>query len=102
LRALRAEGNTMRCTFILKNLTDAFYEGSESGSIVGLMSLSDKDKWDKLNRMANQQLTTLRIGSGQFRDRVELNQMLREPCTFSFKLEPRKGYRLATFDILKD
>ncbi len=91
----------MRCTFILKNLTDAFYQGSESGSIVGLMSLSDKDKWDKLNRMANQKLATLKIGSGQFRDRVELNQMLREPCLFSFKLEPRKGYRLATFDILK-
>jgi hypothetical protein len=91
----------MRCTFILKDLTDAFYEGTEGGSIVGLMSMSDREKWDKLNRMANQKLVTLKIGSGQFRDRVDLNQILREPCTFSFNLEPRKGYRLATFDISK-
>ena len=91
----------MRCTFILKDLTDAFYEGTEGGSIVGLMSMSDREKWDKLNRMANQKLATLKIGSGQFRDRVDLNQILRGPCAFSFKLEPRKGYRLATFDISK-
>ena len=92
----------MKCTFILKDKTEEFYEGTPSGSIVGLLKMSDKDKWEKLTRMANQNLATLKIGSGQFRDKVELNQMLRQPCTFSFKLEPRKGYRLATFDISKE
>ena len=44
---------------------------------------------------------TMKIGMGQFRDAVELNAMRRLPCSISFKLEPRKGYKLATFEFIK-
>jgi hypothetical protein len=30
-----------------------------------------------------------------------LNAMRRNPCTIEFKLEPRKGYKLATFEFSK-
>ena len=91
----------MHCTFILKGFTDQFFNGTDSGSIVGLLNMSDEDKFRKLCRMADEKRATRKIGSGQFRDAVDLNMMLRKPCTFTFKLEPRKGYRLASFDIVE-
>jgi hypothetical protein len=51
--------------------------------------------------MAAEKRITMKIGSGQFRDAVELNSMLRNPCRFEFKLEPRRGYKLITFEITK-
>lgn len=89
----------MRCTFILKDFSDAFYVGTESGSIVGLLNLTDAQKWEKLRNMAAERRVSMKIGSGQFRDQVELNLMMRSPCTFSFKLEPRRGYKLATVEV---
>ena len=91
----------MRVTFILRNLSDAFYDGIP-GAITGLNALSDADKFAKLSKEAKGDLrhcVSMKIATGQFRDAVELNQMLRGPCTFTYKLEPRKGYKLATFDI---
>lgn len=91
----------MKVTFTLKNLSDYFYTNAETG----LFNLSDKAKFEKLNKCAFGDLkanVSMKIGTGNaFRDRVELNLMLREACTFAFKLEPRKGYRLATFEITK-
>ena len=90
----------MRITFILKDLTDAFYEGVGE-SIVGLLNMADADKFAKLNKMAQDKRVKMKIGNDSFRDKVELNQMLRNSCTYVFKLEPRKGYKLATFEIEK-
>ena len=89
----------MKITFILKDLTDAFYEGFGE-SIVGLLNMADPDKFAKLNKMAHEKRVKMKIGNDSFRDKVELTQMLRSPCAYSFKLEPRKGYRLATFEIV--
>lgn len=86
----------MKVTFILKNLTDEFFEGTPSGSIVGLMSMSDAEKLKKLLTHQTDSIK-LKIGNGSFRDRVEFNQILRAPRSLSFRLEPRRGYRLATF-----
>lgn len=91
----------MQVTFILKDFTDAFYNGTEGGSIVGLLNMADADKFDKLKRMAAERRVSMKIASGQFRDAVELNQLLRSACRFMFKLEPRKGYKLATFEVAK-
>lgn len=91
----------MRCTFILKDFSDAFYAGTESGSVVGLFNMPDEDKFRRLCRMADEKRVTRKIGSGQFRDAVDLNAMLRDPCTFKFSLEPRRGYRLASFEIVR-
>ena len=90
----------MRVTFILKDLSEQFYNGF--GEIVGLMNMSESDKFEYLSKIsAKKELCiTMKIGtSNSFRDRVDLNSMLRGPCEYKFKLEPRKGYRLATFEI---
>ena len=91
----------MRVTCILKDFTEQFYTGTESGSIVGLLNMSDADKWEKLKAMAGEKRIKIKIESGQFRDAVALNQLLRGPVSIAFRLEPRKGYKLATFDITK-
>lgn len=92
----------MKVTFILKNLADLFYEGN-GGSIPGLLQLSDEDKFKKLNKMSQlpecSQNCTMQVERGAFRDQVELNQLLRRSCTFKCKLESRRGYKLATFEI---
>lgn len=91
----------MKVTVILKDFTEQFYSGTESGSIVGLLNLSDADKFSKLKAMSAEKRVTMKIGNGQFRDAVELNALLRVPCNFVFRLEPRKGYKLATFQVNK-
>lgn len=89
----------MRVTFILKDLTDTFFEGTGDGRIVGLNNMSDADKFSYLNKRHIDLKMPMKVGSGAFRDKVELNQLLRSPKSIQYKLEPRKGYRLATFDI---
>jgi hypothetical protein len=50
--------------------------------------------------MALDKSLTLKIGNGSFRDAVDLNHILKNCATqWSYKLEPRKGYKLATFNI---
>jgi hypothetical protein len=88
----------MKVTVILKDFTEAFYDGF--GDIVGLLQMSDSDKFAKLNKMAHEKRVKMRIGNGQFREAVELNQIMRAPKSIEFKIEPRKGYKLATFDIV--
>jgi hypothetical protein len=90
---------TMKITFILKDLSEEFFTGF--GDIVGFAALSNDVKFSKLLKMSAQSGISVKakIGAGAFRDRVELNQLMRKPCTYIFKLEPRKGYQLATFEI---
>ncbi|KQB57435.1 MULTISPECIES: hypothetical protein [Acidovorax] len=92
----------MKVTFILKNLADQFYE-CNGGSIPGLLQLSDEDKFKKLNKMSLlpecSHNCTMQVERGAFRDQVELNQLLRRSCAFTCKIDPRRGYKLATFEI---
>lgn len=93
----------IKVTYTLKNLTDAFYNGN-GGSIVGLLNMNHRDKFNYLNRQANggdlRDSVKQKIGTGQFRDKVELNQVWRnENVTIAFELGDRKGYKLATFYI---
>ena len=92
----------MKTTFILKDFTDMFYNGNESGSIIGLNNMSDKEKFTYLNKKAHEYLGSgvkMKIGNGSFRDKVDLNQIMRGDYSLSYKLENRKGYRLATFEV---
>jgi hypothetical protein len=44
----------------------------------------------------------VKIGNGSFRDKVEWNQAMRDATRkerMTAKIEPRKGYRLVTFEI---
>lgn len=88
----------IRVTVILKDLTEAFYEGF-GDSIVGFNNLSDADKFEKVRK--DPQRFPMRIATGQFRDAVELNAMCREPHTIAYQLQPRKGYKVAEFIFSK-
>lgn len=90
----------MKVTAIIKNASGAFFDGFGE-SIKGLNNMSDKEKFDYLLNMgvSSPSIVTTKVGSGMFRDRVELNQLRRRDFTLSFKLENRKGYKLATFEV---
>ncbi|MCD9228628.1 hypothetical protein ACPPTR_09020 [Ralstonia pseudosolanacearum] len=89
----------MQVTFILKGLTDAFYNGS-GDSVRGLLNMTDAEKFAYLcKNYRDFTQCSMKTGSGHFRDAVELNTLRRKPCRYTFKLEPRKGYKLATFDV---
>jgi hypothetical protein len=90
----------MKVTVILKDFTEEFFTGFGE-SIVGLNNISDSEKFLKLKNLAAEKRVSMKIGSGQFRDAVDFNSMLRLPCSFEFTIEPRKGYKLATFNIVK-
>ena len=83
----------MKITATLHNLTDGFY--------AEFAALSPADQFARLKKLRIDlpHCIKLKIGSGQFRDAVDLNSMLKRPHTFTAKLEPRKGYKLATFEV---
>lgn len=97
----------MKVTFILKDLSDVFYNGNQSSDpnwlIVGLNELSDRKKLDHLfNKRGDHLGITSKIGScNAFRDMVDMNSMLKEECHVTYKLEPRRGYKLATFEVTR-
>jgi hypothetical protein len=98
----------MKVTFILKDLSKAFYEGSNILGIPGLNNLpSDGERFDYLIGPRCRDLKISRkTGNDSTRDAVEFNQLIRAqrqsgvPTTpKAYKLEPRKGYKLATFEF---
>lgn len=88
----------MKVTFILKDKSEAFYNGSEFSG-VGLLHQGPQDQYDRCVKTCLDGLATMKVGNGSFRDRVELNQIQRNGKPPSFKLESRKGYKLATFEF---
>lgn len=101
----------MKVTFILKDLSEAFFNGNNVPPdspiyIQGLNNLTDFYKFYYLKgKAARKELQiTMKVGnSDDFRDKVELNQILNskkpEEINLTYKLEPRRGYKLATFEI---
>lgn len=85
----------MKITFTVKNLTESAH--------AELAAMSDAERFAKLTKWAFGDLRhciSQKIGSSHaFRDRVELNQIMRNPKFETYKIEPRKGYKLATFEI---
>jgi hypothetical protein len=82
----------MQTTFILRNLTEP--------TIQALADMAPKDALQKLTKWAFGDLrhcVTVKYGSGAFRDRVEWNAIIRAQKPLSFKIEPRRGYKLITF-----
>ena len=85
----------MKITFTLRDLSECFYDD--------IKQLSEIDVFKKLNGYAFGDLinyVSQKIGNGSFRDKVELNQIMRDVKTITYKIEPRKGYKLATFEII--
>ena len=83
----------MKITATLHNLTGSFY--------AEFAAMPADEQFATLNKLRHDlpHCIKLKIGSGQFRDAVDLNSMLKRPHTFTAKLEPRKGYKLATFEV---
>lgn len=97
----------MKVTFILENKSECYFKGNAERlpeghvmRVVGLDNLpSNAARFAQLQKDTNNGFAKMKVGSGAFRDRVELNQILRKSPEPSYKLEPRKGYKLATFNF---
>lgn len=95
----------MKVTFILKDLSEQFYNGGFL--TIGLLNLNPLEQYlyldDKVTRGSLGNCITRKIGhANAFRDVVELNQLRRRGLTaISGKVEPRRGYKLATFELAK-
>ena len=83
-------------TFIVRKLTDDM--------VSRVAEMAPADAYAKLIKWALGDLrhcVTVQNGSGAFRDRVEWNQRMRDVSAgvipLTFKVEPRRGYRLFTF-----
>ena len=87
----------IKVTFILKNLSQEFYEGSEFGPITGFNEKTPEEKFRYL--LKDPTRFPCKIASGQFKDKVELNSILKGPCAFDYSLGSRAGYKLATFMV---
>ena len=91
----------MKITFIIKDLSDIFYNGGGVLCTIGLLQMTDSDKFIYLRKLASEKVlkVTCKVGNcDSFRDKVELNSILRGEHTIDFKLEDRRGYKLATFN----
>lgn len=77
----------MKVTFILKNLSEYFYSELDKSS----------DKFKYLNSIKDLSVTR-KIGTGTFSEGVDFSLKYRQCKEYkSYKLENRKGYKLATF-----
>ena len=86
----------MKVTATIKDKSEEFY--------ADLDGMTAKAAFDYLSKNAYGTYAmhglSLKIGNGQFRDRVDLNQVLRKPdCSYKYRREARRGYFLVTFDI---
>jgi hypothetical protein len=93
----------MKITVIFRDLSDQFWNGF-GDSIPAFLNLSPPAQFERAQHLAHEmpRNVSLKIGNGSFRDKVEWNQAMRDaPRTarMAAKIEPRKGYRLITFEI---
>jgi len=91
----------MKVTAILRNLSDVFWHGAGHFPTPGFLTQEPKAQWARVQTLCRDGLATLKIETGQLRDQVELNQILRGAHTIACRIEPRRGYKLATFTIEK-
>lgn len=88
----------MRVTMIIKNVSAAFSDGIP-GATKRFNNMSDAEKFAHLRKNAQDFGMKTKVGSGQFRDAVELNALLRRPHAITYALLPRRGYRIAEFTV---
>lgn len=89
----------MIVTFILKDLSEQFYQGFGQ-HIKGLLNMTDEEKFHYLQQKGQELGVTMKVGDNSFARKVELNSLLKGKPSFTFKLEPRRGYKLATFIVI--
>lgn len=88
----------MNVTFVIRNLTES--------TLLELQEMESRQAYERLHKWAYGDLrhcVTVKIGSNNsFSDRVSANSLLKANCAMTFKIEPRKGYKLATFTLSKE
>jgi hypothetical protein len=91
----------MKVTAIIKNVNNYFFDGF-GDSIQGLNNMNDIEKLNYLMNkgISNPETVTTKVGNGSFSDRITLNKLRNQTFSVSYKLENRKGYKLATFEVL--
>lgn len=91
----------MKTTAIFRDLSDQFWNGF--GELIpAFLSQSPLAQFQQAERLAHEmpRNVSLKIGNGSFRDKVEWNQLFRDSRDkISATIEPRKGYKLVTFDL---
>lgn len=94
----------MQATVILKDKSELFYHGDPERPDVfpAFLKQPPAAQFERCNALVRDGLATLKVGhAGSFRDKVELNQLLRGAHSIQSKVEPRRGYRLVTFTFSK-
>ena len=86
----------MKVTFIIKHFTDYAFEKLEG--------MTNAERYECLRKAAKgdlKHIVSMKIGNGQFNQAVDFNIIMKAPkgVDFEYKLEPRRGYKLATFEI---
>ena len=81
----------MRATFVLKNLTPQYLES--------LAKCEPRQAYAHLFAQRQDLNISLKVGNGQMRDSVEFNDAFKAERPVTFRIEPRAGYKLATFEI---
>lgn len=82
----------MKVTFILQDLTEDYLNSIKSRESIDCYQFLNKQSYGDMKHCIKQ-----KIGNGSFRDRVELNQLLRTAKNPAVKFESRRGYILSTF-----
>ena len=83
----------MKTTFILRNLTP--------GALAEVSAMEARDAHERLSKWAFGDLrhcVSVRYGRGSFADRIEWNRVIKSAALLTMKIEPRRGYRLVTFE----
>lgn len=84
----------MNAKFIVKDLTD--------DTLDRLAAMPAREAHDKLAKWAFGDLrhcVSVKYGRGSFGCRVDWNGLYKRDMPMTFKLEPRKGYKLFTFTM---
>ncbi len=85
----------MRVTFIVKNLTDEYVDSIKRMEAIPAFRTLDAQSRGDLRHCVSE-----KIGNGSFRDRVDLNSILKGDTVQAwYTISPRKGYLLFTFTI---
>jgi len=87
-------GNILRATFTVKNITDSMWDQ--------LKAMSSYDAFNKLRKWAYgdlKHLVSMKVGNGQLNKQIEFNSAFKSNKPMTMTIEPRKGYKLVTFEI---
>ena len=88
----------MKTTVIVRNMSEQFWEGS-GARIKGCDSMKPDELYSHLSKVSRDlpKNITFKHGSGQFRDRVDWNGIMKAGKPLSVIKERRRGYILLTF-----